>query len=65
MQSEINTILEIRDLIAQHGQALIIGIAVIVVGLIELLLAPVIINGITNGNRAYISGTIGQQIMQK
>jgi len=36
MQSEINTILEIRDLIAQHGQALIIGIAVIVVGLIAI-----------------------------
>jgi len=65
MQSEINTILEIRDLIAQHGQTLIIGIAVIVVGLIELLLAPVIINGTTNGNRAYISGTIGQQNRQK
>lgn len=36
MQSEINTILEIRDIIAQHGQALVIGIAVIVVGLIAI-----------------------------
>jgi len=36
MHSEINTILEIRDIIAQHGQALVIGIAVIVVGLIAI-----------------------------
>jgi len=36
MQNEINTILEIRDIIAQHGQALVIGIAAIVVGLIAI-----------------------------
>ena len=36
MQNEINTILEVRDVIAHHGRDLIIGIAVIVVGLIAI-----------------------------
>ena len=36
MQNEINTILEVRDVIAHHGRDLVIGTAVIVVGLIAI-----------------------------
>ena len=36
MQSEINKIIEIRDIIAVHGQDLIKGMAVIVIGLIAI-----------------------------
>jgi hypothetical protein len=36
MQNEINTILEVRDVIAHHGRDLIIGIAVVVAGLIAI-----------------------------
>ena len=36
MQSDINKIIEIRDIIAVHGQDLIKGMAVIVIGLIAI-----------------------------
>jgi len=36
MQNEINKIIEIRDIIAVHGQDLVKGMAVIVIGLIAI-----------------------------
>jgi hypothetical protein len=36
MQSEIDKIIEIRDIIAVHGQDLVKGMAVIVIGLIAI-----------------------------